>query len=379
MNQTNLFESLLDGPKFSVTEFNKLLKETLNNMGVFRVEGEATEMRITTKKGVYITLADKTGTLKVSGYAPTIKGINLIERGMSVVVTGHADVYVPYGNLSLSISEIEPVGAGSLSIAYEKLKKALHEEGIFAEEHKLELPQFITRVALITGKESAAYADFTKILKENRQNIEVDFYPSIVQGPNSVKSVRDNLRKAQMKDYDVIVMTRGGGSLEDLKSFNDEDIVRDVYSSKTPIIVGVGHESDESLSDFAADVTASTPSQCAYYIVSRNNEFLESVRSKLTTIQNVIKNNIYQEKIRLDKTKIRYEQVLRNRLEKIRQQVQNLSRLLDSYDLQSVLKRGFAVLESEGKQVKSISTLKKVREVKVIMKDGSTNLITNCK
>lgn len=369
MNQ-NPF-SQFDTETLTVSQFNSLIKDVLSNLGVFRVKGEIREFTITQNNGVNISLSDGKATLRVGGYAPSIRGIDLVEEGMDVVVEGVADLYVPYGSFSLSAFAIEAVGEGSLAIAYQKLKEKLEKQGLFAEEHKQALPEFITKIALITGKDSAAYSDFIKILKENNASIEIDYYPALVQGKRSVKSLTRTLTEAGASDIDLIVLTRGGGSLEDLKSFNDEKLARLIFTSPKPVIAGVGHENDESISDFVSDLRASTPSQTAYYIVQQNQNFLDRVGEYGEKIFSFLQPKLNQEHQKLQTLITTFEADLDQTLEENIQKVQALERILKSFNIHSTLKRGFAIVQKGRDRVSSVKDIKNADIVNTLLADGS--------
>ncbi len=356
---------------FTVTQFNTLIKDVCKELGVFKIKGEITEFKITKNNGLAMTLSDGKANLKVGGYAPNVKGIDIVEAGMEVVVSGIADIYVPYGSFSLSAFSVEPVGEGALAIAYQKLKKKLESEGLFAEEHKQELPKFITKVALLTGKDSAAYSDFIKILKENNVSVNVTFYPVLVQGPKSVKSITSALKDAEKTDVDVIVLTRGGGSLEDLKSFNDEELVKLVFTYRIPIIVGVGHEKDESVCDFVADIRASTPSQAAYYIFEQNSNFFDDICERGDVIYDYLAEEIQKMRIELEKRVASLENTVRMFIDSIKNKLTNLERILKSFDIKSILKRGFALIQKDKENIKSIKSLSKNDRIKTTLFDGS--------
>ncbi|MBD3362971.1 exodeoxyribonuclease VII large subunit [Candidatus Dojkabacteria bacterium] len=354
----------------SVTQFNTVIKSFIQELGIFRVKGEITELTITSRKGVYMTLSDGKSNLNISGYAPKIKGLDMVEKDMNVIVEGVSDIYVPYGKFSLSIHSIEPEGAGALAIAYEKLKAKLKKNGLFDEENKISLPQFITKIALLTAKKSAAYSDFVKILQEKKAGIEVDFYPVTVQGQKSEKSILDAMEKLSMKQYDTIVLTRGGGSLEDLKSFNSEKIAKTIFSSKIPYIVGVGHEKDESICDFVADVRASTPSQCAYYLVNQNKKFNDKLDEKFVFIAEYLLNkkvNLFNELIKVE---VNIENVLNAKITQVREKVLSFERILNSFDVATVLQRGFAIVKKKGDIVTTVNKLKKSDNIQISLQDG---------
>lgn len=371
MNQDPIQFSQFASEILTVSQFNSLIKDVLSNLGVFRVKGEIREFNITQNNGVNITLSDGKANLRVGGYAPSIKGIDLVEEGMDVLVEGTADLYVPYGSFSLSAFAIEPVGEGSLAIAYQKLKDKLEEEGLFALEHKQELPPFITEIALLTGKDSAAYSDFIKILKEHKVSIKVHYYPVLVQGPKSIESIKNALTDARERDIDLIVLTRGGGSLEDLKSFNDEELARLIFSSPKPVIAGVGHEKDESIADFVADLRASTPSQAAYYILEQNQSFLVLVGEYGEKIAEELKGKLDEENQKLNTLISSLESYIDQMIAEKHHDIISLERILKSFDFESTLKRGFAIVQKGKSRVSSVKDIAIGDTVNTLLTDGS--------
>ena len=298
MSQQSLFSESI---RVSVDQFNELINLQLQSIGEVIVEGEITEMNISKRGGVNLVLKDKykQAILNVSGYAPRIQGINMIEIGMEVAIWGVPQLYSPYGKFSVSIYKILPIGAGALAKALELLKDQLEKEGLFDPTRKRPLPALIKNIALITAKSSAAESDFLKILRENNTGLNIDFYPVSVQGKHSAGEILSAIKIAQSKNYDCIVMIRGGGSLEDLSSFNDEMISKAIFASKIPTLVAVGHERDESIAELVSDVRASTPSQAAYYIVVNHTNFIKSIELQADQIYLQI-----QEIINLNKNKI---------------------------------------------------------------------------
>lgn len=308
MSQQSLFSEEI---RVSVDQFNELINLQLQSIGEVIVEGEITEMNISKRGGVNLVLKDKNkqAVLNVSGYAPRIQGINMIEIGMEVAIWGVPQLYSPYGKFSVSIYKILPIGAGALAKALEILKEQLDKEGLFDPSRKRPLPELITRIALITAKNSAAESDFLKILKENNTGLNIDFYPVSVQGKHSIGEILNAIQTAQNKKYDCIVMIRGGGSLEDLSSFNDEKISKALFASKIPTLVAVGHERDESIAELVSDVRASTPSQAAYYLVVNNTNFIKSIGLQADQVYHQIQEIINYNKQKISGINI-YEKVL---------------------------------------------------------------------
>jgi exodeoxyribonuclease VII large subunit len=391
MNSTGLDPQEL---RFSVDEFNEFINRNFELIGTVAVEGEITQMNITPKGGVNIVLKDAKGSgiLNLSGYAPWIEGLKMINSGMKVSAWGKPNVWSQGGKFSLKIFKILPLGEGALKEAYEKLKQKLELEGLFNEERKRPLPDFITRIALLTGKDSAAQSDFLKILQENRAGFNVDFYPVQVQGKYAEREMISTLKNLEYANYDCIALVRGGGSLEDLITFNSENLARILFSLPIPVIVGVGHEKDESIADFVADIRASTPSQAAYYLINNNENFIKKLdlllqeaesqlRSRLQNIQTRVLLNtqkIQQTfKFKLNSIQNRVSSAL-NILAKFPQNVKTTlervnqsERLLNSFNPKNVLQRGYALVKGpKGNVLKSIDQLSVSDHVSLQFIDG---------
>ena len=231
------------------------------------VEGEVVEYKVSQGKWIWFSLKDETGLLPC--FAMTWQLKTPLEDGMQVRVHGVPKVRPNNGRFSITVDRAEPVGEGALQRAFQLMKAKLEAEGVFAPERKRPLPRFPERIGLIASTESAAYSDFLRILGNRWGGLDVKSAHVQVQGASAVADIVGAFAwfNAHPDEADVIVLTRGGGSLEDLHAFNSEEVARAVFSSKIPVIVGVGHERDESLADYAADVRASTPSNAAERLV----------------------------------------------------------------------------------------------------------------
>lgn len=409
----------------TVAEFNKVLNTMFSDMGEFSVQGEVISLRITSNRAMFMELKDKkeSALLKVTNFAPWVEGLKSIDVGMDVIVHGPMEIYSPSGSMSLKARKIEPVGEGSLKLAFEKLKMLLQQEGLFALERKRKLPKVVQKIALISGKGSAAFADFTKIINENGAAIEIDFYPVLVQGGNSSKEVYQALRVAAKRDYDAICLVRGGGSLEDLQSFNAEVVARAIFGSPIPVITGVGHEVDVTIADMVADVRASTPSQAAYYLVSQNNSFLNEMSQGLLSYLRSLeaqlppKTDLMRLQQQLweltaghyisDKLLSGQMQLMGRVLSDIEKQVytyvnglscvnswtQELTakirlsaskasgqvNLISAYNPQNVLARGYALVGKQGKYLSSQSQINIGDKLNIKFKDGSVETLVSNK
>jgi len=272
---------------YSVTEFVGFLNAALNE-AVFpdgvAIEGEVAEYRVSQGKWIWFLLKDNSSVLPCFGTVWKLR--QPLEDGLQVRIYGQPKVHERSGKFSVVVDRVEPVGEGALKRAYELLRKTLEREGLFDPVRKRLLPKFPRRIGLVASRESAAYSDFLRILGNRWSDTEVNSVHVQVQGKDAVDDIVSAVSffSAHPELADVLVLTRGGGSLEDLQAFNSEEVARAVFSSKVPVVVGVGHERDETLVDFVADVRASTPSNAAEIVVPDRIEVgaaVESLRHRL--------------------------------------------------------------------------------------------------
>lgn len=251
----------------SVTEANELVNDVLvDGVGEILVEGEISDLRIRRDTWVSFALKDESSSVECFSHIRTIRV--QLEDGMSVRVLAKPKLYVPYGKYSLNLIAVELVGEGALQRAYQLLLKKLESEGLFSAERKRPLPRFPQTIGLITSGEGAALHDVRRVLSERWGSLTLKLYPVAVQGRDAVSEVLQAIAYFTVSNpVDVLILTRGGGSLEDLQAFNDELVVRAVAGSRAPTIVAIGHESDTSLAELVADRRAATPSNAAQIVV----------------------------------------------------------------------------------------------------------------
>src|SRR3989344_5097375 len=245
-------DELLKDKIFTVSEFNDFVNAVLQPLSAI-VEGEVADFKISQGKFVWFMLKDETQAL--SCFSMVFKIREPIEEGMKVKVFGYPRLHGKSGRYSFFVEKLELSGEGSLKRAYEILRAKLEAEGIFADERKRPLPRFPQNIGLVTSRDAAAYTDFITHLNTRFGGLTVQFIPVAVQGQNAREEITaafDYFNSAS-NPPDVVVLTRGGGSLEDLSEFNSEDVIRAVFASKIPTVVGIGHERDISLSELAAD------------------------------------------------------------------------------------------------------------------------------
>ncbi|HFQ61052.1 MAG TPA: exodeoxyribonuclease VII large subunit [Epsilonproteobacteria bacterium] len=260
----------------SVSSLNTKIKSLLEATFMHTlVEGEVASVTYHTSGHLYFSIKDDKSSIKCVMWRSSVARMKFrIEKGMHIVVEGSISVYTPRGEYQFQTVRIEPYGQGALALAYEQLKKRLKEKGYFSSEHKKILPKHIQKIALVTAKESAALYDMLKIIEKRWAMIEVTIVDTLVQGEQAASQIAHALRYADTLNVDVVVVGRGGGSAEDLWSFNEEIVADAIFHLYTPVVSAVGHEVDVMISDFVADLRAPTPSAAMEMILPDSREIL---------------------------------------------------------------------------------------------------------
>lgn len=259
---------MTDRQIITVSELNSYVKLLIDSDTVLRniaVKGEISNYRPNTSGHLYFSLKDEGGVVRAVMFRTNALRLKFApENGMKVIATGSISVFVRDGQYQLYVTELIPDGIGSLFLAFEQLKEKLGKEGLFAPEHKKPTPAFPNKIAIITSPTGAAIRDMLRILKKRYPLAKVLIVPVKVQGDFSAEEIAGAIRLVNTKNAaDLIIVGRGGGSIEDLWSFNEEIVARAIYDSKIPVISGVGHEPDFTIADFVADLRAATPSNAA--------------------------------------------------------------------------------------------------------------------
>lgn len=279
---------------FKVSEFNEFINLYLGKVGEVVIEGEIGEIRVRDNKWIFATIKDDASSVDVFAITYQISGYSVLEPGMLVHIYGAPRLYQKTGRFSVFATKIVPAGEGALRLAFEKLKEKLEAEGLFDLLRKRKIVDFPEKIGLITAAGSAAYGDFIKVLRGRMGGIKIYFYPVLVQGRDSVDAIVSAFSyfNQKMPQLDALVLLRGGGSLEDLQSFNDEKVARAIFSSKIPVVCGVGHEQDLTIADLVCDLRASTPSNAAELLVRRRDDVAMEVESKIKSIESALLKNI---------------------------------------------------------------------------------------
>jgi exodeoxyribonuclease VII large subunit len=350
----------------SVSEFVSIINETLAfAYPQVIVEGEVSSFKVNQGKFVFFDLKDENNTLNCFMMAHQLQFP--IEDGMKVRVSGSPKV-TKFSRFSLTVRAVELAGEGELRRAMELLRRKLEAEGLFDAARKRELPQFPRRIGLITSGTSAAYHDFIKILNARWSGVHVLLADVTVQGltaPDQIVGALDHFNHLA-EPADVLVLIRGGGSLEDLQAFSTEPVARAVAASRTPIIVGVGHEVDTSLADHAADLRAATPSDAARLVVPDRREIAARLEHLAGRGEHLLLAAAADRRSRIDRALGRFEAYLRLPMERLatltrgletyertvltdrRHRLATLDRVLRSFNPEAVLGRGYAIVRRHG-------------------------------
>jgi exodeoxyribonuclease VII large subunit len=276
MSQASLFNLMPERHVWKVSELTERIRDLIETaFPDVWVEGEVSNFRAAQSGHLYFTLKDARSQIRCVCFRDQVRGLKFRpEDGLHVTVRGSLGVYEPRGEYQIYVSHIEPVGLGALQLAFEQLKKRLEEEGLFDEKRKKPLPVLPRRIGVITSPTGAAIRDILRVLKRRFPNVHVLLYPVKVQGEGAAPEIVEALRYfTRAKAADVLILARGGGSLEDLWAFNEEIVARAIAASAIPIIAGVGHETDFTIADLVADLRAPTPSAAAEIVVRSRQEF----------------------------------------------------------------------------------------------------------
>ena len=277
---------------YTVSEINRLVRQDLEeSYSDIWVEGEISNFRVPASGHYYFTLKDKESQLRGVMFISRNRYLKFLPYdGLLVLVRGTITIYEPRGDYQFNVDLMEPKGKGSLQLAFEQLKEKLQKEGLFAPEHKRPLPLLPQRIGIITSPTGAAIRDIIRVINRRFANVELLIFPTKVQGDEAAQEITFAIDYMNtLPDIDVLILTRGGGSLEDLWPFNEEIVARRIFDSKIPLISAVGHEIDFTISDFVADLRAPTPSAAAELVVKNKLELQEQLNSLQWKIINSVK------------------------------------------------------------------------------------------
>jgi len=383
-----------DLPLLAVSDLNRRIAQLLERQfPLVRVEGEISQVTRASSGHWYLSLKDRTASVRAVLFKREAAGLSVLPReGMQVEVRAEPSLYEPRGDFQLRILTLKPAGEGDLYSLYVKLRTRLAEEGLFDESRKRSLPLQVRRVGVITSLNGAALHDFLVTLSARAPMMQVVIFPSLVQGAEAPAALRLALQRAQSAALDILAVVRGGGSLEDLWAFNDEELIRALARSAVPVVSGVGHETDTTLTDFVADLRAATPTAAAERIA----ESALAVRVRLgqsgERASRAIQRRLDEATQRLDRVRVavrspRHE--LRAKLERMsraRERLQALrqkgvgpwqerlaarARALVALSPLQVLARGYAVVtDLQGHLITGRTAVELEQPLRVVMHDG---------
>lgn len=320
---------------YTVTQVNSYIKNMFTQDFLLRrlsVKGEVSNCKYHTSGHIYFTLKDGGGTLSAVMFAGQRKGLKFkLSEGQQVIVKGTVDVYERDGRYQLYASEIEPAGRGNLYLEFERLKRELAEMGMFAEEYKRPIPKYAGTVGIVTAPTGAAIQDIINISRRRNPYVQLILYPALVQGVGAAESIVRGIRTLDAMGLDVMIVGRGGGSIEDLWAFNEEAVARAIFRCSTPVISAVGHETDVTIADYVADLRAPTPSAAAELAVFDEARFEHDLLLRKKRLLREMERRLSEARAALNERELRVK--LHHPRHQIREQRQRLAdlweRLLD--------------------------------------------------
>ncbi|MBI5042270.1 MAG: exodeoxyribonuclease VII large subunit [Nitrospirae bacterium] len=276
----------------SVSDLTSLIKSDLEESFYdIWMEGEISNLRIPTSGHIYLTLKDKASQIRAVLFKSSARNIRFeLKDGIHIICHGRITVYEPRGEYQIVIDTVEPQGIGALQLAFEQLKEKLFKEGLFDAKRKRPIPLLPRKIGIITSPTGAAIMDMLNVINRRFANVHIIIIPVPVQGEGAGIEIARAIEEMNgFEDIDVLIVGRGGGSLEDLWAFNEEIVARSIYNSRIPVISAVGHEIDFTISDFVADLRAPTPSAAAELVVKNKTDLMESLSHLFSRLKNGIK------------------------------------------------------------------------------------------
>ncbi len=382
-----------------VSEVNGYIKRIISGdiiLSNLQVEGEISNFKHHYSGHMYFSLKDEKSKIKCVMFKNDNENLRIkLDDGIKVTVTGYISVYDREGDYQLYVRKIEEKGLGDLYRAYERLKSKLEKEGLFDKSNKKEIPSMPKKIGVVTSSTGAAIRDIVSIIKRRYPPTNILIYPALVQGPDAPKEICKGLRYLDnLSDIDLIITGRGGGSIEELFAFNDEELARTIYNLKTPVISAVGHETDFTIADFVADLRAPTPSAAAELAVPDICYLVDKLNSKRSMLLNLYSKKIHSIKnsLKVIESSLNYNNPIHNVILKKQEMdgiFKDLNYLIDkkiSNEFKKLvvienklinlnpnihLEKGYGILYDEnGVIIKSIDDLTINQEINIMLKDG---------
>ncbi|MBC3805522.1 exodeoxyribonuclease VII large subunit [Acetobacterium fimetarium] len=383
----------------SVSELNQYLKTLLETNSLLKnltIQGELSNVKRAASGHLYFSLKDPGSKIDCVMFRNAAAGLKFLPKeGQQVTLRGSLGIYLPSGQYQVTVRSMEPQGIGDLFQAYLALKSELEEKGYFEPDRKKKLPEIISRVGLVTSPTGAAVKDMISIIKRRNPLIDIVIYPSLVQGDEAPKNLIQGIRTFnELQSVDVIVIGRGGGSIEDLWAFNDRNLAKAIYESDLPVVSAVGHEIDYTISDFVADLRAPTPSGAAELVAEETMSMMralvllksrmeQSMQARITANRDVLlgmkkafmrfrpRERIGDTRLSIDAIQERMSRSIKRRLKDERRQLSNLESRLEAMNPIKVLKKGYVrVTDEKGIPVGSVAGLNVDQRIHLRFADG---------
>ena len=363
------------------------------------IKGEISNCKYHSSGHIYFTLKDGSGTISAVMFAGYRRGLKFsMKEGDKVIVTGSVEVYERDGKYQIYAKEIELDGAGNLYLQFEALKKELEEMGMFAPEYKKPIPKYVKTVGIVTAPTGAAIQDIRNIASRRNPYVQLILYPALVQGDGAKMSIVHGIQALEQLGVDVIIVGRGGGSIEDLWAFNEEVVARAIFDCSIPIISAVGHETDWTIADFVSDLRAPTPSAAAELAVFDYVSAKQKLQEQRLRMERAMRRDIYMARQRLEheKTKLRllspqnrlnenrrrlldYEEKITDKINRIftakKHELMLFANTLEGLSPVKKISSGYAYVESNGKSIKTIRNVKVSDEILVHVTDGKMKAV----
>lgn len=386
----------------SVSQLNKYIKEMFADDNVLKnviVKGEISNAK-ESRGNYYFSLKDDSSQIQCAiftNYSGQSVDVSCLVDGHEIIVYGRVSVYEKGGNYSIYVTNIENYGLGDFYIKLEELKKKLYEKGMFDSFYKKEIPKYSTNIGVVTAKNGAAIRDIYKTIKDKNPYANVILYPSLVQGNNAYKTIVDGIMYLDNLGLDVIIIGRGGGSIEDLYCFNDERVAYAIFNAKTPIISAVGHEINDSISDLVADARVATPTAAGEMATFSYEDFENDLDNYKLTLDNLIDtklsaikeklNRLYKEiqllapnskisryKDRISHLNEKLQIIMNGKINDYKNNLNRYIEMLKARDILDKLSKGLAyTTKNSGKIIKSVKNVKKDEIIRSRLRDGIIN------
>lgn len=390
----------------SVSEVNNYIKKILDNdfiLNNLSVKGEISNLKYHSSGHIYFSLKDSNGKINCVMFKGKAYELDFkLEEGMEVVISASCSIYPMNGSLQLYCNDIRKEGLGELHIKFEKLKAKLLKEGYFDEEYKKNIPIMPTRIGVVTSETGAVIKDIINVTRRRSSLVDVVLYPAKVQGVDAYKSLIKGVKYFNSKkSVDLIIIGRGGGSIEELWNFNEEELALEIFKSKIPIISAVGHEVDFTIADFVSDVRAATPSQAAELAVPLERLILLNLNQTEKRIEELIANRILEEKnninnlskmlklnsplnkivnsyLEVDVLKERLTGYINNKIENEKLRIISLNEILQAYNPMNILSKGYSIIkDNKDNVIFEKEKLNEEIEINIVLKDGSVKGLFN--